>query len=252
MNHELVMNRIPVGRNCSYDGIEFTKDIIFPNGRKLIVFAYRAYNACGLIGPENNGIGILDVTKMEVLADQIGRSGSYTYNGMTDYQISLAEEIAGYDWDAMCLFVNNCGRNRRELEEIKDLKKFRCSHFKPAMFTPTKFQTAKDKAKFANHFIRFILSDYDQDLFKKWFYERLSMSFGHIAHYDRGGFYNTFFRTGEGKQRFAHLTMKHSCAGDPAYTYSDVEIKIQEYLLASDHFNHFLEKGNLCKRTERS
>ena len=52
-------------------------------------------------------------------------------------------------------------------------------------FTPTKFSTAADKAEFGNHFLRFIETEWTQALFTKDFYHRLSMCFGHIAHYGK-------------------------------------------------------------------
>jgi len=58
--------------------------------------------------------------------------------------------------------------------------------FLPTEFTATKFSTAADKAEFGNHFLRFIESEWAQPLFTKDFYQRLSMCFGHIAHYVDG------------------------------------------------------------------
>ena len=50
-------------------------------------------------------------------------------------------------------------------------------------FTATKFSTAADKAEFGNTLLRFIESEWASVLFTKSFYNRLSMCFGHIAHY---------------------------------------------------------------------
>ena len=58
--------------------------------------------------------------------------------------------------------------------------------FLPTEFTATRFSTAADKAEFGNHFLRFIESEWAQPLFIKGFYQRLSMCFGHIAHYVEG------------------------------------------------------------------
>lgn len=97
------------------------------------------------------------------------------------------------------------------------------------MFTPTQFSTVQDKEKFLKHFHRFVKSDYKWTLFHKWFYVRLSMCFGHIAHYNRMGFFVTFFEDAEGIERFWRETMQYPCYGDPAYTYSDVEKVIQAH-----------------------
>ena len=55
--------------------------------------------------------------------------------------------------------------------------------FLPSDFTATKFSTATDKAEFGNTLLRFIESEWASALFTKSFYNRLSMCFGHIAHY---------------------------------------------------------------------
>ena len=97
--------------------------------------------------------------------------------------------------------------------------------FKPEQFTPTQWDTREGKAKFANHFQKFVLSGFQRQLFPKWFYIRLSMTFGHIAHYDHDGFYSTWFRTSKDRVQFLEWTVnsRYAGIGDPAYTYSDVE-----------------------------
>jgi hypothetical protein len=95
-------------------------------------------------------------------------------------------------------------------------------------FTPTKFSTAADKAEFGNHFLRFIESEWAQAIFTKDYDQRLSMCFGHIAHCDRGTFYETWFRRDQDRLRFLEKTLKWPCWGDPEYTFSDVESAIQQ------------------------
>ena len=56
--------------------------------------------------------------------------------------------------------------------------------FHPSEFVPTKFSTAQDKADFGNAFLHFIESEWARTAFSKSFYNRLSMCFSHIAHYD--------------------------------------------------------------------
>jgi hypothetical protein len=95
--------------------------------------------------------------------------------------------------------------------------------FNAAMFTPTKWNSAEDKAAFANSLARFIASDFSHALLTEKLYARLSQCFGHIAHYDRGGFIAEFLVDTTTKIRFLEQTMRHPCYGDPAFTHSDVE-----------------------------
>ena len=50
-------------------------------------------------------------------------------------------------------------------------------------FTPTQFSTAAEKAEFGNALLHFTESEWGAALFTKSLYNRLSMCFGHIAHY---------------------------------------------------------------------
>ena len=102
--------------------------------------------------------------------------------------------------------------------------------FSAEEFKPTEFSTAQDKAAFGNHFFRFIESDWKQTLFTKTFYTRLSNCFGHITHYDLHGFYETWFSDDALRLSFLQHTLRFSCYGDPAYTFSDVERAIKAEL----------------------
>jgi len=102
--------------------------------------------------------------------------------------------------------------------------------FFPSQFTPTQWDTAQDKAGFANRFVRFVQSGFAAKHFTDKFYRRLSNTFGHIANYNRGGFWDTFFTTTADKVRFLEETLQHPGYGDPAWTYSDVERALQAWL----------------------
>jgi hypothetical protein len=97
-------------------------------------------------------------------------------------------------------------------------------------FTPTKFSTIEDKEKFALHFQRFVTNDFNHNLFPKWFYTRLSMTFGMIAHFSKDGFYSEYFEDEGGKRRFLQECLNYPCYGDVAWTYSDVEKYLQTWL----------------------
>jgi hypothetical protein len=99
--------------------------------------------------------------------------------------------------------------------------------FLPSDFTATKFSTAADKAEFGNTLLRFIESEWASALFTKSFYNRLSMCFGHIAHYGRSQFYEEWFSSLDAQVRFLKHTLRFPCYGDPEYTFSDVERAIQ-------------------------
>ena len=101
-------------------------------------------------------------------------------------------------------------------------------------FTPTKWDTAQDKARFVTQFQRFVESDFARSKFPKWFYEQLSNTFGHIAHYDIHGFYATFFEDRQGKVDFIAQCLEYPCYGDSAWTYSDAEKVIQDWLKSRD------------------
>jgi hypothetical protein len=99
--------------------------------------------------------------------------------------------------------------------------------FLPSDFTATNFSTAADKAEFGNTLLRFIESEWTPALFTKSFYNRLSMCFSHIAHYNRTQFYEEWFSSLAAQVQFLKHTLRFLCYGDPEYTFSDVERAIQ-------------------------
>ena len=56
------------------------------------------------------------------------------------------------------------------------------------------------------------------------------MSFGHIAHYDRSGFYDTWFTQARHRAAFVEKTLRWPCHGDPEFTFSDAEYAIQQMM----------------------
>jgi len=102
--------------------------------------------------------------------------------------------------------------------------------FLSEQFQATEWSTAEEKAKFANWLTRFMSSGFKSTLFYKWAYSRLSRCFGHIAHYDRGGFHQTWFASSTDQRRFVERIEQHTPVGDPKYTYSDVERAVQSWV----------------------
>ena len=105
--------------------------------------------------------------------------------------------------------------------------------FTAEQFTPTEYKTAKDKAKFANHFADFVLKGCPESKFPKWFYEQLRMCFGHIAEYNKEGFYEVWFSTLEKRVRFVNHCLVFPCYGQPEHTYCDVERVLIDWLKGS-------------------
>ena len=95
--------------------------------------------------------------------------------------------------------------------------------FVAADFVPTQWDTAEQKAKFANALLTFVAQDFPRSKFHENFYRRLSNTFGHIANYDSAGFYGRFFLTAKDKLEFLEQCVTWPCHGDPTFTYSDVE-----------------------------
>lgn len=127
--------------------------------------------------------------------------------------------------------------------------------FKVEQFTPTQWDTAEQKAKFANHFVRFVESGFKKSLFFDWFYKRLSMTFGFIAHYNREGFYDTWFLTFNSQLEFLkHIrNTNNGLYGDVAFTYSDVERAITEWFgarLITEYEQKVAQRSEAIERKE--
>ncbi len=126
--------------------------------------------------------------------------------------------------------------------------------FTADQFTATQWEGADQKAKFARQFIAFVESDFAKDKFPVWFYRRLSMTFGHIAHFNQHGFFETFFTSTEDKVKFLRQTVRHTCYGDPAWTYSDVEKALKKWVMENavlfKHENRLADEHEAAERAE--
>jgi hypothetical protein len=121
--------------------------------------------------------------------------------------------------------------------------------FLPSEFVPTKFSSAADKADFGSALLNFLDADCPQELFTKKLYQRLSMTFGHIAHYDRSGFYDTWFTRPRHRAAFVEKTLRWPCHGDPEFTFSDVEYAIQQVMRQRNYLARFELKAAEALRT---
>jgi hypothetical protein len=96
-------------------------------------------------------------------------------------------------------------------------------HFTDAEFTATNWDSAAKKAAFANALCRFMSEDFRESLFTQKLCRRLALTFGHLAHFDCGCFYNHFFLDLRGKVAFLEETLAWVPCGQPSHTFCDVE-----------------------------
>ena len=74
--------------------------------------------------------------------------------------------------------------------------------FVPPVFQDTKFMTATEKARVIRAWETFLRGGCRQEDFTSALYEHLIQHCSFIAHYDRGGFYRTYFVEGEDTAHF--------------------------------------------------
>jgi hypothetical protein len=123
--------------------------------------------------------------------------------------------------------------------------------FTAAEFTPTQWDSAEDKAKFANALMKFIADEFPRRSFTKSLYQGLSNTFGHIAHHNLDSFYAVFFERDADKVVFLEQTLSWPHFGDPAFTFSDVERAVKRRLRAAKVIDIFrLLDADVTRRRE--
>jgi hypothetical protein len=111
--------------------------------------------------------------------------------------------------------------------------------FLASEFIPTEWSTAAEKAAFGNALLHFVDLGCPRELFTKKFYNRLSMTFGNIAHYNPEGFYDTWFTRDRHRLGFVHKLLRWPCHGDPKSTFSDVEYAVQRVMREQNYLSRF-------------
>jgi len=104
-------------------------------------------------------------------------------------------------------------------------------HFHASQFKPTQYDTAEVKARQANLLIDFLESGCPLRKFTKALYHTCYQHlFGHIAHFDRAGFYATWFSMPRDIIRFIdHALAFPYLSSDPTCTWADVERELVRY-----------------------
>lgn len=79
------------------------------------ILVYGAYNACGLIGSEHNGICVLDDQRMQVVADRMVQISS-GYHGPSQMQLTALEHMLTCSSEKFANYINSSGRNRYDID----------------------------------------------------------------------------------------------------------------------------------------
>lgn len=69
-------------------------------------------------------------------------------------------------------------------------------------FQTVEFMTAEEKEKVLKSWKRFIENDFKEKFFTKRLYQHLTLHCSFIAHYDKAGFYSTYFTNPEDAVKF--------------------------------------------------
>ena len=101
--------------------------------------------------------------------------------------------------------------------------------------------------------MKFIAQEFPRQSFSKALYQRLSNTFGHIAHTNQDGYYSVFFERDADKVVFLDQTLRWPCYGDPTYTFCDVERAVQRRLRAANVIEVFsMREADATRKRELS
>src|SRR5436853_622236 len=100
--------------------------------------------------------------------------------------------------------------------------------FGAEQFTATEWDSAEDKAKWANAMASWIQRGFPQNGWRKSLYHHLQLHmYGHIAHFNMHGFYSEWFANIHLQLQWLQYAARggaYGMVGDPAHTWCDVEL----------------------------
>ena len=117
----------------------------------------------------------------------------------------------------------------------------------------TKYHTAEEKEKVLKRFQRFFERGCPISGFDRLLYIYASNMFGHIAHYNRSGYYETWFSSPSRIAEWLDRAERATIFGDPAFGFSDVEQAIQDWVRTSGIKSKYeAEAGSILEKAERA
>lgn len=110
--------------------------------------------------------------------------------------------------------------------------------FEAAQFTATKWDSAEAKANALTDLVSFVDAGFPKGQFTGRVYDALYLHMlGHIAHYDRAGFFAEWFATLGRQLRWLEYVARGGAYGgghgDPAFTWSDAETALIDWVRSS-------------------
>lgn len=122
--------------------------------------------------------------------------------------------------------------------------------FTADQFTSTEYDSAKEKAKWANAMVNFIEKGFREQDFTKRVYDGLYIHlYDHIAHYNQWGFYSEWFSTDRKRLEWFLYALDNVPHGSPRnWLWDDVEIAFAGWIRESGLIEEYSER--IAKATE--
>jgi hypothetical protein len=214
----------PLTSNQSLDYVRAVHRHVFGNDSFLVVL-YGALNVGGLIGTEHNGIAVLWENRGKVVL--LGHYRDRSYMQPSNSQRQEYARICVLKATQFRSFINSHPFAQCQVMVARPQPIVRPKlRFRAADFTATPFHSARSKVAFLKALIQFLCDHCDQDQFSRQLYDGLSQHLGHIAHYNRDGFYAEWFVDPAARIRFLEYHTRVQLWGD----WSDVRKALQQWI----------------------
>lgn len=99
--------------HAQFHGVQFHKTVSF-GGRNFLILTYQALNVFGMIGPEYNGVAVIDLDRCCVVGREMEKRDS-GYFGVSRSAWDLAWGLTQMDWATFKETVNRYNDGTREL-----------------------------------------------------------------------------------------------------------------------------------------
>jgi hypothetical protein len=222
-------SRFPLGGGLALDYVYEVHRLVYDQ-ESFLVILYGAQNAMGLIATEHNGIAILWETQGRAVLLDHACDGSYMQ--ASPQQRAEYARICGLGEADFRAFVNSHPRAGRKVLVAKPAPILRPKlNWKVEDFQGDQWTSAEDKLKFLLALVRFLCNHCPESGFTWRIYEGLHQHLGHIAHYNRAGFYAEWFETLKDRIRF----FKHWAKPDGySGSWADVNRALRAWVLSDE------------------